>query len=119
MNEFYMKLPRNKKEALFYLIIVSIISVNIIAPVVVLLETGFDLQHYQQTLRVIPLLWLAVITINLIVRKPASNLKQRIIKSSDSFNAQIITNVMCNVYFSSYDNSWNVDWSLAIIVDPT
>lgn len=32
--EFYMKLPRNKKEASLFLLVISILSVNIIGPLV-------------------------------------------------------------------------------------
>ena len=39
--EFYMKLPRSKKEFALFMGIVSIISVNIIAPLITFFEAGF------------------------------------------------------------------------------
>jgi len=39
--EFYMKLPRNKKEFTLFMMVISIISVNIIAPLISCFEVGF------------------------------------------------------------------------------
>ncbi|MCC4411540.1 hypothetical protein LMB83_05720 [Limosilactobacillus reuteri] len=45
MKDFYLKLPQNRNEFVLFLLIVSIISVNIIAPIIGMLETGFTIQH--------------------------------------------------------------------------
>lgn len=42
MKEFYMRLPRDGYETILFMGIVSIISVNIIAPLISMLETGFS-----------------------------------------------------------------------------
>lgn len=41
--DFYMKLPRSKKEFALFMAIISIISVNIIAPLITCFELGFHL----------------------------------------------------------------------------
>ena len=54
--EFYMKLPRSKKEFALFMGIVSIISVNIIAPLITFFEAGFHLYVYRDVLIVLPLI---------------------------------------------------------------
>lgn len=48
-----MRLPRNAKEGLIFMLIVSIISVNTIAPLIMGYEFGFSKDVYLNTLRVI------------------------------------------------------------------
>ena len=55
--EFYMKLPRNKKEFALFLAIISIISVNIIAPLITCFEIGFSFKVWANTFKVMPLIW--------------------------------------------------------------
>ena len=50
-----MKLPRSKKEFALFMGIVSIISVNIIAPLITFFEAGFHLYVYRDVLIVLPL----------------------------------------------------------------
>lgn len=59
--EFYMKLPRNKKEFAIFMGIVSILSVNMIAPLITCLEAGFYLSVWQDALTVLPFIWMSVI----------------------------------------------------------
>lgn len=50
--EFYMKLPRNKKEFALFMAIISIISVNIIAPLITCFEVGtFSLDIWKMLLK--------------------------------------------------------------------
>ncbi|MFR0612400.1 hypothetical protein ACLUW2_08005 [Limosilactobacillus balticus] len=70
MKDFYLKLPQNRNEFVLFLLIVSIISVNIIAPIIGMLETGFTIQHYKQVLAVIPEMWLSIIIVVLLASKP-------------------------------------------------
>lgn len=42
--EFYQKLPRNKKEFTLFIAVTSIISVNIIAPIITCFERAFPLR---------------------------------------------------------------------------
>lgn len=99
--EFYTKLPRNKKEFALFLAVISIISVNIIAPVITGFEVGFSLNVRADTLKVIPFIWIAVIALVLITHKPAEWLTARIIKEGDSFGSHMIINTLCTVFLMS------------------
>ena len=50
-----MKLPRTKKEFGLFMAIISIISVNIIAPLITCFEAVFHLYVWQDVLTVLPL----------------------------------------------------------------
>ncbi len=59
--DFYMKLPRNKKEFAIFMAVISILSVNIIAPLITCFEAGFHLYIWADALNVIPFIWVSVI----------------------------------------------------------
>ena len=99
--EFHMKLPRNRKEFALFMAIVSVISVNIIAPLITCFEAGFHLYVYRDVLTVLPFIWLAVVAIVLLTYVPAEKMTARIISVGDSFNAHIIVNVLCTVLMMS------------------
>ncbi|MDR0880165.1 MAG: hypothetical protein LBN09_05595 [Clostridioides sp.] len=99
--EFYMKLPRNKREFALFMAIVSILSVNIIAPVITGFEVGFKLSVWYDVLRVIPFIWVCVIALVLITYKPAEWLTSKIVDKDDSFNSHITINIMCTVLLMS------------------
>jgi len=99
--EFHMKLPRNKKEFALFMAVISIISVNIIAPLITCFEMGFHLYIWADTLKVIPFIWVAVIALVLITYKPAEWLTDRIVKKGDSFGSHIVINILCTVFLMS------------------
>lgn len=99
--EFYMKLPRNKKEFTLFLAIISIISVNIIAPLITCFEVGFSMQVWANTFKTMPLIWVSVIILVLLTHQPASWMKSKIIAKEDSFNAHIIVETLCTVFLMS------------------
>lgn len=99
--EFYMKLPRSKKEFAIFLGIVSIISVNIIAPLITCFEAGFYLSVWQDVLTVLPFIWMSVIGAVLLTYMPAEKLTSIIVSKKDSFHAQIIVNTLCTVFLMS------------------
>ncbi len=99
--EFHMKLPRNKKEFALFMAVISIISVNIIAPLITFFETGFHLSVWIETLRVIPFIWCAVIMLVLLTYKPAEWLTSRIVQKGDSFSSHITINILCSVLLMS------------------
>lgn len=99
--EFYMKLPRNKKEFTLFLAIISIISVNVIAPLITCFERGFHLLIWIETLKILPAIWLSVIALVLITYKPAEWLTSRLVDKEDSFHAHIIVNILCTVFLMS------------------
>ena len=99
--EFFMKLPRSRREFALFMAIISIISVNIIAPLITCFEMGFHLYVWADALRIIPFIWLSVIALVLLAYKPAEWMTGRIISEGDSFNAHIIVNILCTVFLMS------------------
>lgn len=99
--DFYMKLPRNKKEFPLFLAVISIISVNIIAPFITCLEMGFSLETYQAAVSNIPFIWISVIILVLLTEKPAEKLTHKIVAEGDSFRSVITINILCNVLMMS------------------
>nr|WP_138206618.1 hypothetical protein [Haloimpatiens lingqiaonensis] len=99
--EFYMKLPQNKKEFALFMVVISIISVNIIAPLITFFELGFHMYIWADTIKVIPFIWIAVIALVLITYKPAECLTSRVVKEGDSFGAHIVINILFTVFLMS------------------
>jgi hypothetical protein len=99
--EFSMKLPRNKKEFTLFMAVISIISVNIIAPLITCFEFGFRLQVWGSVYKVLPFIWLSVIALVLLTYKPAEWMTNKILQKTDSFNAHIIVNILCTVFLMS------------------
>lgn len=99
--DFFMKLPRNKKEFVLFLTIISVISVNIIAPLITCFELEFATTTWLMTLEVIPLIWIAVIFLVLLTYKPAEKLTSLIVHENDSFRSHITINILCTVFLMS------------------
>jgi hypothetical protein len=98
-HKFHQKLPRGRREFLAFMLIISFISVNIIAPLNTMFEIGFTLENYLHILVVLPLIWVAVIATVLLTQKPARALVEKIIQPTDSFNAHIVVETLCSVLF--------------------
>jgi uncharacterized membrane protein (DUF485 family) len=99
--EYYRKLPRNKKEFAIFMAVISIISVNIIAPLITCFETEFSLCVWADAMKRIPFVWIGVIALVLVTHKPAEWMTLRIVKKEDSFNALMIVNTLCAVLLMS------------------
>lgn len=99
--EFYMKLPRNRKEFILFLLVISVISVNIIAPLITCFEIGFHIYVWSNVIQIIPFIWLCVIALVLITYKPAQWLTAKIVEKGDSFNSHIVINILCSVFLMS------------------
>jgi hypothetical protein len=99
--DFFMKLPRNKKEFAVFILIISLLSVNTIAPLITCFEIGFSLSVWADVLTVIPFIWLSVIALVFLTFKPAEWLTKKIVSEGDSFNAHIVINIMCTVLLMS------------------
>jgi len=99
--DFYMKLPRNKKEFALYMAVVSVISVNIIAPLITCFEFGFHKYVWADAIKVVPFIWISVIILVILTLKPAEWLALKIIEKEDSFGAHTIVNILCNVFLMS------------------
>ena len=99
--EFYMKLPRSKKEFALFMAVISVISVNIIAPLITFFEVGFHMYIWADTIKVIPFIWVTVIALVLITYKPAEWLTSRVVKEGDSFGSHIVINIIFSVLLMS------------------
>lgn len=99
--DFYMKLPRNAKEFALFLILVSILSVNIIAPLISCFELGFSLRVWQGVMKTLPFIWLSVVALVLVTYKPGMWLTSKLTERDDSFHAHITINILCNVFLMS------------------
>ena len=99
--DFYMKLPRNKKEFALFMAIVSVISVNIIAPLITFFEAGFHLYIWFDTLKVIPFIWLCVVILVLVTHKPTQILTSLVVEEDDSYKVHILINILFNVLLMS------------------
>ena len=95
--DFYMKLPRNSKESVLFIVMISIISVNIIAPLITCFEIGFNMSVWADVMKVLPLIWISVVVLVLLTFKPAEIMTEKIINKEDSFNSHIIVNTLCTV----------------------
>lgn len=100
--EFYMKLPRNKKEFVLFMAVISIISVNIIAPIITSFEIGvFSMEVWKNSIKSIPFIWISVIILVLVTYRAAEWMTGKLVAKDDSFNAHIIINILCAVFLMS------------------
>ncbi|MBQ4087900.1 MAG: hypothetical protein IJC78_06615 [Clostridia bacterium] len=100
--DFYMKLPRNKKEFALFMAVISIISVNIIAPLITCLELRmFSTDIWLGCYHAIPFIWLCVIALVLITYVPAEWLTKKIVAEGDSFRSVVTINILCTVLMMS------------------
>ncbi|WP_460773351.1 hypothetical protein [Microbacterium sp. GXF7504] len=117
-HKFHMRLPRNGKEFPIFLLVVSLISVNIIAPLAAMFTAGFSLEVWGNVLRVLPVIWLAVVVFVILTNKPARWLANKIVAPTDSFNAHIVIELLCNVLLMSifltvigtWIGEWRISW---------
>ena len=86
--DFCEKLPRSKKEFALFIAVISVLSVNIIAPLITCFEFGFSLAVWADVLTVIPFIWLSVVALVLLTYRPAQWLTDRICAQGDSFRAR-------------------------------
>lgn len=92
------RLPRNAKEGILFLLIISIISVNTIAPIIVGLELGFSKEVYLDTLKIIPFMWVIVVLLVKLVAGPvAGKVMPKLAGPTDGFNARILLDTLLNV----------------------
>lgn len=92
------RLPRNGKEFLLFLAIISIISVNIIAPLIMGFEFGFEKQVYLDTIQIIPFVWVCVILLVTLVANPIVNkLVPKFVQPTDGFNARVLFTILFSV----------------------
>ena len=92
------RLPRNGKEFILFLSIISILSVNIIAPLIMGFKFGFSKEVYVETLQVVPFVWICVILLVTLVVNPIVNkLVQKFSEPTDGFNARVLFTILFSV----------------------
>jgi len=92
------RLPRNAKEGILFMLIISFISVNTIAPIIMGLERGFSKEVYFDSLRIIPFMWIIVIlSVRLIAGPIVGKIIPKFVGQTDGFNARILLNTVLNV----------------------
>jgi len=92
------RLPQSPKEGILFMMIISIISVNTIAPIIMMLDQGFNIENYLKTLRIIPLLWIIVVLlISWVVGPIVSKIMPIFAAKTDGFNARILLNTFLTV----------------------
>lgn len=92
------RLPRNGKEFALFLAIISILSVNIIAPLIMGFELGFQKEVYVNTLKVMPFIWICIILLVVFVANPiVSKWVLKFVKPTDSFNARVLFTILFSV----------------------
>lgn len=113
-----MRLPRSRKEFVLFMMVISIISVNIIAPTITCMEVGFTFENYLHTLQVIPVVWVAVIACVLITYRPAGFLTSKMTAQGDSFRSCITINILCTVFLMSIIltivGAWIGNWAVTM-----
>lgn len=93
------RLPQNAKEGIIFVLIISIISVNTIAPIIIGFEKGFSKETYLETLKIIPFMWIIVLFLVRFVAGPIVGkfLLPKFQSQTDGFNARIVLNTLLNV----------------------
>jgi len=92
------RIPRNGKEFIVFLAIVSILSVHTIAPLIMGLKFGFSKEVYLNTMKVIPFVWLCVIVLVPFVVNPlVTKLVAKFTASTDGFNARVLFTILFSV----------------------
>lgn len=96
------RMPQNGKEFILFLAVISIISVNTIAPLIMALQFGFTKAVYLQTLKTIPFMWIIVVLIVPFIVEPIVNkLMPKFTQPTDSFNAATLFHIFFSVLIMS------------------
>ena len=92
------RLPQNAKEGILFLLIISLISVNTIAPIIIGFERGFTKEVYTETLKILPIMWVIVVLLVRLVAGPlVGRIMPKFVGQTDGFNARVLLNTLLNV----------------------
>ncbi|WP_313467494.1 hypothetical protein [Carnobacterium sp.] len=92
------RLPQSPKEGILFMVIISVISVNIIAPTIMMLGQGFNIENYLETLRIIPFMWVIIVLLITLVAEPiVGKVMPKFLGETDGFNAHILLNTFLTV----------------------
>lgn len=99
--QLFMRLPRNRREFALFLLVVSLISVNLIAPTLTCMELGFSPEAWTAAYPALAFVWILVVACVLLTKKPAEWLCNRLADKNDSYNMQILMNIVASVLLLS------------------
>ncbi len=108
-----MRLPRNRKEFVLFMLVISVISVNIIAPTITCMELGFSTESWMATYSRLPFIWLTVVACVLATYAPAGWLTDRLVEKDDSYKVHILANILASVFFMSVVLTIVAPWVVA------
>ena len=92
------RLPQSPKEGIIFMLVISIISVNTIAPIIMGLQFGFSKENYLETLKIIPIMWIIVMVLVRFVAGPVvGKMMPKFVGPTDGFNARVLLNIVLNV----------------------
>ena len=92
------RLPHNAKEGILFMLIISFLSVNTIAPLIMFLEKGFSLETYKDALKILPIMWVIVMILVRLVAGPlVGKIMPKFVGQTDGFNARVLLNTLLNV----------------------
>jgi hypothetical protein len=92
------RLPQNSMEGIIFLLIISIISVNTIAPIIMGMERGFSMENYFETLKIVPLMWIIVILLVSFIAGPlVGTIMPKFAGKTDGFNARVLLDTLLHV----------------------
>lgn len=111
--EYYMRLPHNRKEFVLFMLVISIISVNVIAPTITCMELGFSTGSWLATYGRLPFVWLTVVACVLVTYAPAGWLTDRLVEKDDSYKVHILANILASVFFMSVALTVVAPWVVA------
>lgn len=103
------------------MLIISFISVNTIAPVIIGLENGFSKEVYFETLKILPIMWIIVMVLVRFVAGPiVGKIMPKFVGATDGFNARVLLNTLLNVTVLSLSLSIIGTWvgMGAITIEP-
>ena len=92
------RLPQNAREGILFMLIISLISVNTIAPIIMGMDRGFSKETYLDTLRIIPVMWIIVVLLVKLVAGPiVGRIMPKFVGKTDGFNARVLLNTFLSV----------------------
>lgn len=99
--EYVQRLPQNFKEKCLFMAIISLLSVNLIAPLITGMTIGFSWSEYLTLLPRLPLIWLVVIILVIITERPATFMARQFLQDTANFRVTMLVTAMCNVLLMS------------------
>lgn len=92
------RLPQSAAEGIIFMLVISFISVNTIAPIIMFMEIGLSFQTYGEFFKIMPVMWIIVILLVRFVDGPLiGKIMPKFQGETDGFNARILLNIVMNV----------------------